>query len=187
MDRNFYDRISFLQKFKFENKIHGDISMKAVISLPIHMHDGAELLYVLEGSVRVKISFNYYDLSQGDFLLINTFEVHSVEKISEHNILLLLSCNDNIFGSKEYFFAFDPYFYRNFYKSKVEKVKKDMVKFYIEREENPDNPDKAVVLLNEIGDICIGYFQIQNFDPIHKSESPLLENPAKLNRIGNTF
>lgn len=187
MDKEFFQNISFLKPFKFERECHGNIFIKSVNNIPIHMNDGVELLYVVEGNVRVKISFNNYDLKKGDFLIVNTFEVHSIKGISPDNIVLFFEIdNKYIFNDEEYLFAFDPDFYRTCKSEQVYNAVKTMVDAYINCSEFHID-DKINEYVKSIGEICIDHFQIQNFDPINKEASPLIESEVKLERIGNAF
>lgn len=45
---------------------------------PPHIHNEIEILYILKGSSKVKISDQSYDASQGDLFFVNPLEVHSV-------------------------------------------------------------------------------------------------------------
>lgn len=185
MDREFYKDIPLLKKFVLKNGIFANVYAEAINEMPIHIHDGVELVYVIEGSVRVKISFNSYELQAGEFLVINTFEMHKIEKSSTTAIVLFLELDESAFDIKDLIFAFDPRFYRELNLQKVELVKINMVKLYLDWNQNQRNPEELEIA-QHIADICRGNFQMQNFDPINHIESLLADSIVKLDRIGNT-
>lgn len=186
MDKSFYRKNKLLQSFQFSEELPASILVGAVEYMPIHMHDGLELLYVIEGTVKIKISFNFYELHPGDFLLINTFEVHSIEKISAENLLLFLQLDDIIFDIHERFFAFDPDFYRRYNLEHVESVKKSMAQLYCNWQDD-FMTEMQLETIRKLTKTCKQYFLMQNFDSVNKQESPLLDSAVKLDRIGNTF
>lgn len=186
MDEDFYYKISFLQKVQSKNDLPMDVSIKAVNHMPIHMHDCLELVYVIEGNVKIKISYDCFELKAGDFLLINIFEVHEIEKISDENAILFLHLDKNVLGQKICLFAFDPLFYRNYNKLQVELMKKLMIQVYLYNGGN-DCKDKIIAIIDEIIFICLKYFEMQSFDAINKTESPFKSSTVNLERIGNTF
>lgn len=190
MERSFFEQVRFLQKIHFrDSPFH--IFARSVQSMPIHMHNGVEFLYVLKGRVKIKISFNHYELNEGDFLLINTFEVHALEALpstdkEQESLLLILQCDEQMFGKEEHFFAFDPFYYQNYHQEQVIKVKSLMVELYVNAEK-VSAAKQAETVMREIAEICLRFFQIQHYDIVHKSESPFHDSHVKMDRIGNTF
>lgn len=67
-----------MRPFQLTPQLPGKALLEDVESIPLHIHDGVELLYVVRGRARVKISFNFYEMNPGDFLLINSFEIHGI-------------------------------------------------------------------------------------------------------------
>lgn len=184
MNNDFYKNIKFLQEFDLMDQIPANVFTASVNQMPIHMHDGIELILVLEGTVSVKISFNNYDLSAGDFLLINVFEIHNIQKISETNKILFLQIKKEIFNGKLY--AFDPHFYRCFNKEKVKLVKSQMLKIFSLCNEKPETNQNTLNYINRIADTCDSYFQMHKFDVKNKKVSNSNENILINERIDST-
>ncbi|QOX63050.1 AraC family transcriptional regulator [Anoxybacterium hadale] len=210
MDKNFYNTISFMQHFQKQSQFPVSAFLKAVNSTPIHMHDGMELLYVLSGAAQVKISFHTFELRAGDFLLINQFEVHKIQKLEEECVILFLQCDETIFGDEARFFAFDPFYYRNYHIDQVEILKKSMVEIYLSLASDQrlldvpggislpadkisaiDPPTEKVssisLLTGKIAAICLDHFQMQHFKMTNRAESPFSGSNTKLERVENTI
>lgn len=185
MDLNFYEKVRLLQKIQHQDELLS-VFLRCVNQMPIHIHDGIELIYVIEGNIKIKIGFDSYELRAGDFLLINIFEVHQLEKISNHNKVLFVQFHQTKFNRDVPLFVYDIHFYRHHNKLQVEKIKKLMVQLYIMPESNDSKNDRTMIL-DEIISICTNYFQMESFDSINKEESPFRSNQVKLERIGNTY
>lgn len=183
MNKDFYTNMEFLQEFDYIDQIPVNTFAASVHHMPIHMHDGIELLFVLEGTVSVKISFNNYELKAGDFLLINTFEVHNISKISGSNKILFVQMDAEIFSGK--LFAFDPYFYRFFYIEKVKAVKSLMLKILSLYDSNA-SADVMMSCIDKIVKICDSYFQMHNYDVKNKKITDFNGNLSIKDRIKST-
>lgn len=64
---------------------------------PRHFHDDIEILYVISGKILVQNGYYKYELSQGDITIINEKEIHSFEKVSKSNMVMMLRINLNYF------------------------------------------------------------------------------------------
>ena len=58
-----------------------------------HFHDDIEIIYVISGKISVQNGYYRYELSQGDITIINEKEIHSFEKISENNMVMMVRIN----------------------------------------------------------------------------------------------
>lgn len=68
-------------------------------SYPPHFHDWVEINYMYSGSCHQTINNQYYNLSKGQVLLIDSDTVHSVEPLSEDDILIVIIINKEFFDS----------------------------------------------------------------------------------------
>lgn len=68
-------------------------SIRLVKSYPYHFHEDLVILKVLKGYMSVKVLSNEYILKNDDVIIFNVGEIHSVEGISEVNLVMLISIN----------------------------------------------------------------------------------------------
>lgn len=61
-----------------------------------HFHYEAELIYVIEGSYRIKLKDEQYDLKTGDVWLAFPFEEHKYEYIGENTIMIAIFSPEHI-------------------------------------------------------------------------------------------
>lgn len=71
------------------------ISQSSVQGQIFHWHDELELLLVVEGSIDLKVGYEWFRLEQGDIMLINSDEIHSIKETEEKNriICVYMDCN----------------------------------------------------------------------------------------------
>lgn len=60
-----------------------------------HWHDELELLILVEGSLELKVGYEWLRLTAGDIMLINSDEIHSMKETEEKNVVVCvyISCN----------------------------------------------------------------------------------------------
>lgn len=83
----------------------GTLPLKTIIhsvdGFQFHWHKELEILFVLEGSVNVRVGEETYYLKEKDIILINCNELHSTKKTKDENMLLVVQINpefyDNIY------------------------------------------------------------------------------------------
>lgn len=75
---------------------------------PMNWHKEIEILFVLKGTVRVKIRDISYIVHQDNIILINSYEMHEITPLGEDIIILV--------------FQLDPYFYQKYYQGFTEIV-----------------------------------------------------------------
>ena len=67
------------------------ISQSSVQGQIFHWHDELELLLVVEGSIDLKVGYGWFRLEQGDIMLINSDEIHSIKETEEKNRIICVS------------------------------------------------------------------------------------------------
>ncbi len=65
---------------------------------PIHFHEEMEVVYVLQGSVKLKNGYYNYTLKTGDIFILNDREIHSFDTTGEPNMVLLLEIDLKYFS-----------------------------------------------------------------------------------------
>ncbi len=174
-----------LNPFVFASDFKANIHLLDIDFLPIQMNDGVKLIQVLEGEATVKISFNHYRLAAGDFLLINAFEAHSIEKVCGHNKILILEFGESFLENK--LFAFDIEFYRNFNTEIVGKIKDLMLKIYKNSDKENGIKDEAKELVYETARLCDSYFQIHEYSKTREALSPYYNHPINKDRMKQAY
>lgn len=188
MNDNMYCHLPLVKKITHTFGIEAEIFAADIQDSGIHMHDGIEIYYVLTGSVDVKISFNSYSLAAGDFLVVNSYEVHRITRTSQSSAILVLQISDCLLD--HHLFVFDPFFYNNFNREKVKEMKIHMVKLYqlsIKHAGDHEVPHQYEKLLAEIISLCKIYFKMENYTPYQKSLSPFIHHSVNLTRIKNAY
>lgn len=178
-----YKGIKFMEAFRFPGPCRAKVFIGRTAGLPIHMHDGVELMYVLQGELRIKISFNQYRLRAGDFLPVNAYEVHSLEA-EETADILFLQMDKTFFAGKE--FAFDPHFYENYNQEAVKEIKEKAVQAYLSYEAGKQSGETEG-LLKRIAAICDSFFQVHQYDVIHKAHMDFSRSGAAGSRMQNIY
>ncbi len=79
------------------------LPLKAIIHsvdrFQFHWHKELEILFVLEGSVNVRIGEEKYYLKEKDIILINCNELHSTEKTKDNNLLLAMQIKSKFYDN----------------------------------------------------------------------------------------
>ena len=175
--------------FEFVEGLPLQVSIKTIDEYPIHMHDTMELIYVLEGQVDLKISFHQYELKQGEFVIVNSFEVHSIKKKSDSNVIMFFQLDKKYF--EEYFpdfegtlFIYDPYYYQNYNHDEIREIKKYLLEAALEMSKEKEGYEKRV---NQLIIKCLGIFlkdfQMQFFSAKYIEESIYKNNKTQLDRL----
>ena len=71
------------------------ISQSSIEGQLFHWHDELELLIVVEGSIELKVGYEWLHLERGDIMLINSDEIHSIKETGEKNkiVCVYMDCN----------------------------------------------------------------------------------------------
>lgn len=85
---------TFETAFREDQLTYGDpyrISRTAISDFPLHWHSCMEIIFMLYGNLSCRVNNCDYSLSKGDFLLINSGDLHSFRhESSKSNDLLLI-------------------------------------------------------------------------------------------------
>lgn len=90
-----------LEYITYPNNLPIKITYASIEEYPIHWHNSIELIYVLEGKLKIDIYTETYELYQNEIEIINIEECHRL--YSEENNKVLI-------------FHIDPYFFEQYYK-----------------------------------------------------------------------
>lgn len=58
---------------------------------PLHYNDDLQLVYILEGSIVLKVTFTEYHLEKGDIHIIHADDVHGIIQATRHNLIMVIS------------------------------------------------------------------------------------------------
>ncbi len=97
------------EKILYSEGLPVKIYVTAIEEYPIHFHDELEVIYVLDGTVKVKDGYYNYSLNKDDVLIINDRELHSIKRTREPNIILIFQI-DLQFFSKFHSTLSNPFF-----------------------------------------------------------------------------
>ena len=63
------------------------LNQNSITGQTFHWHDELELLLVAEGSLSLKVGYEELFLNEGDIMLINSDEIHSMKETSKKILL----------------------------------------------------------------------------------------------------
>ncbi len=84
MNQLFYETVRYL------DNSHVYLQTADVVNISLHIHNELEILCVLNHSMRVLVKDTLYDLSEGDIMVINSYEPHRIITLSENCSHILL-------------------------------------------------------------------------------------------------
>lgn len=61
-----------------------------------HLHDEVEVIFVISGNVHIAVSNMHYRLNTGDFMVVNSREIHYFQRVEGENIVLIIQLDSNI-------------------------------------------------------------------------------------------
>ncbi len=64
--------------------------INSVNYIPFHWHKEIELIFVVQGSIELTVESKRYVLNERDFIVINSMNVHKIDKTDSENVLLTL-------------------------------------------------------------------------------------------------
>lgn len=82
----------------YKGELPVNCSIMNIEEYPIHFHNDLEVVYVLQGSVRLKNGYYNYDMQEGDIYILNDREIHSYYRLNESNAVLILQLNLSYFS-----------------------------------------------------------------------------------------
>lgn len=183
MNARAYETMNFMEQFRFCDSLRGAAFISRVKSMPIHMHNGSELIYVLKGELEVKISFHSYNLKAGDFLFVNSYEAHSIKTYNMTEILFL-QIEGTLFGGER--FLHDPNCDGWGNKKAVETIKEYMVKSYLLLNAEFQKQESEEVL-RKIVRLCKRFFKKESdssSEQMRKAELLLLGEELAVQEVG---
>lgn len=100
------------EKSVYKEDLPVSVTVASIKSYPIHFHDDIEVLFVLDGAIRLKNGYYTSTLTQGDIFILNDNEIHSIEGTGEPNMVMMLQIDMKYFsnyykGLRESFFIVD--------------------------------------------------------------------------------
>lgn len=71
------------------------LNQSSIVGQTFHWHDELELLIVVEGSLDLKVGYEWFRLEAGDIMLINSDEIHNMKETNEKNVIICvyIDCN----------------------------------------------------------------------------------------------
>lgn len=64
------------------------LNQSSIIGQTFHWHDELELLIVVEGSLDLKVGYEWFRLKEGDIMLINSDEIHCLKESGDKNVVI---------------------------------------------------------------------------------------------------
>lgn len=100
------------QYIKYIKDLPINIYLVNIMEYPIHWHDAIEILFVLRGTIELRIETGVYTVKEKEIEIINTNEVHGIKSNDDDNLVLVFNIDPNFF-EKYYDDAKDVFFYTN--------------------------------------------------------------------------
>ncbi|MCQ4637007.1 AraC family transcriptional regulator [Anaerovorax odorimutans] len=85
-----------LETILYEKDLAVDVKIGNVREYPLHYNDDLQLIYVVAGSIDLKLTGNIYHLSENDIHIIARGDVHGIVYGSDNNIALCMSFNSDV-------------------------------------------------------------------------------------------
>ena len=82
-----------LKNIFYEEGLPVKIEIVSIRHYPIHMHNDIQLIYVLDGCVDLRLTFNTYHLRKNDFRYIHSEDIHALSSPNGKNKVLILSAD----------------------------------------------------------------------------------------------
>jgi len=83
----------------FENNLPFSVSILNTCTHQMNWHSSLELIYVLNGSVHVTVNDKLTNVSQDEFLLINSYDTHELIHMDQNSLLIVLRFNPEFYSS----------------------------------------------------------------------------------------
>ncbi|MEG2199496.1 MAG: AraC family transcriptional regulator, partial [Anaerovorax sp.] len=80
-----------LETIIYEENLHVKVEILSIKDYPLHIHEDIQILCVLEGEIDLQLCFGIYRLKKNQIHFIHSEDVHGIQQVSEHNLLLILS------------------------------------------------------------------------------------------------
>ena len=86
------------EKIYYDSLLPVKVSTVNIENYPMHYHDDMELIYVLEGNISVHTGCVSETLGAGDIAVINRRELHSLCRVSDDNMVMMLNIDGNYYN-----------------------------------------------------------------------------------------
>ncbi|MFA5637904.1 MAG: AraC family transcriptional regulator [Anaerovoracaceae bacterium] len=86
------------EKIVYKEGLPVNLTVANIYDYPIHFHNDLEVVYVLDGTIRMKNGYYSYILKQGDIFILNAREIHNFESNGERNMVMLLQFDLDYFS-----------------------------------------------------------------------------------------
>lgn len=87
------------EKSYFKDELPVNVVVANIKEYPIHFHDDIEVVYVLDGKIRLKNGHYTYNLKRGDVYILNDREIHSLESTGQDNMVMMLQMDMEYFSN----------------------------------------------------------------------------------------
>lgn len=87
-----------LERLVYADDFPMNITVATITEDPLHYHLDIEIIYVLQGSVRLKNGYCWYELHEGDIFVNSGHEVHSLYASSPDNVVAQLQISTHYYS-----------------------------------------------------------------------------------------
>lgn len=92
-------KAAMMEPLQYDENLSVKVQLLNIDSYPIHNHRDFQILYVLEGELSLRLFYATYRLHPGSIHIIHSEDVHSMESITDGNLVLALSFDSDYFQS----------------------------------------------------------------------------------------
>ena len=159
-----------------------NITYQSVREYPIHWHNSIEIIYVLQGNIKISIDTDNFELYENELEIINVDESHSI--YSDNDNRLLIFHIDPNFLSKYYKDIKNLYFYTNTSDEGAQdgleydtfrKLLSELLYEFVQQLENYDEEIENIL-------IDLLFHLINNFHYLIYEQTDLKDNKEQLDR-----
>lgn len=128
---------------------------------PIHMHNCIEIVYVFEGELECKVSFEKYIIKKGEFAVFNAFEIHQLSAVIPGTKISYIYISQDLFSYSEGFIIW----WADILKQDKEVFLKqaDNIKLLIKQYEQFESEDVIYGSIDRIIQLFKASFKVENF------------------------
>lgn len=177
-----YNNSNLTKRFQFETERHFNIRYASVIDYPFHMHDGIEIIYIMEGRINVTISYDSFVLEAGDFLIINPYDIHRFQS-NDANLIAFIECDDTIYDTNDGVFIWQSLYYK-MNTTASGQIKKKLIEVFAIDCKNENSPQQLVK--NHIDDLLIlikHNFSMELFNLIKEKKNEFANNELSIEML----
>ncbi len=109
---------------EYTNDLPIKVSMQNIKKSPIHWHNAMEVIYVLEGSIKITIETESHRVNKQEIGIINPEEAHSIKSITNNNKVLIFQIDTSFFN--KYYDIENMFFIQIFLHQRLKSMKSMM-------------------------------------------------------------